>query len=112
MADDSGLVRGLLLILGNEVQSSGESDLIDILIDLLGCHTDSVILEYDSLCIVIVDNVDLVVFAVGNICLAEFNQSFKLSHCISAVGHQLSYEYVLIRIKPLSYYGKYILRSN
>ena len=61
MSDDAGLIRRFFLILGYKVHSAGKSDLVDVFIQLLFSHTDSVIFELYDLGIVIPDNTYLIV---------------------------------------------------
>ncbi len=48
MADDLVLI-GLVLIFVQEVLSPGESDLVDVLLHFLLCHTDTVVCDGDGL---------------------------------------------------------------
>ena len=44
MTDDRS---GVVLVFLNELLGAGESDLVDVLIDLLGCHTDTPVRDRD-----------------------------------------------------------------
>ena len=46
MTDDLVFI-GFVFILFEEILSTGESDLVDVLIDLLGCHTDTPVRDRD-----------------------------------------------------------------
>ena len=54
---DNLIIVGLILILVDEVGRTGEGDLIDVLLDLLFRHTDTVILEGDGLMLGIDDHI-------------------------------------------------------
>ena len=78
MSDDACLVSRFLLILGNEIERAGESDLVDVLLNLILCHSDTVVFKGDSLVIVIVSNGDLVLVLIILGSLAQFHESSVL----------------------------------
>ena len=48
VTDDSGCV---VLVFFNELFSTGEGDLVDIFVDLFGCHTDTAVGDFDRIAI-------------------------------------------------------------
>ena len=114
MTDDAGLVGRFLLILGYKIKCSGESDLVDVFLDLFCGHTDTVIFKSKRAGIVIVDD-PYGILSLGVrafLSLAEFSESSVLGYGIGAVRYELTHEDVLILIQPLSDNRENILSGN
>ena len=106
VADDiSGVVA---LVLGEEVLRTGEGDLVDVAIDLLGGHADATVDDMDGL-VVLVDfhvNGEVAQFAVG---IARTNERLELLGGVHRVGNQFSKENLVIGVQELLDHGKDIL---
>ena len=95
VADDGSRV---VLILLNELLGAGESDLVDILVDFFGCHTDTTVGNGD--CLVVELNPD------GQVAhltfeLADGSQCLQLLRRIDGIGNQLTKENLVVAVQKL-----------
>ena len=111
MSDNLILIR-LILVLVQEILSSGERNLVNIFLHLIRGHTDSVIDELNGLLVRIHANLNLILIILGQNRLSDQLQLLQLRDCVRTVGHQLAKENIMIRIQPLLYNRKYIFRIN
>ena len=111
MSDDSAGIRALFLILLNEVHCAGKSDLIDVLIDFLFRHTDTVIGKLDRSQFTVIVDMELIIICIFFYCFAEIHKALKLGDRIRAVTDKFSYENILIGIQPLPDDRKDVFRS-
>ena len=111
MSDDLIRVR-FSLVLVNEFSSAGESDLCDILLHLIGRHTDTVILEFQCFFLVVDIDGDLRFITLGKFDLSDRIQFLSLGDRITAVGNQLTDKNILVRIHPLFDNRENILTVN
>ena len=109
---DDLIIVGLILILVDEVRRTGEGNLIDILLDLLCGHTDTVILEGDGLMLGIDDHIDSALIICRLRPLADEAQLLQLRDRITCVGDLLTYEDILIGIHPLLDDREYVFRID
>ena len=73
MTDDLVFIR-FILVLVQEILGAGESDLVDILVNLILCHTETVIFDPDRLFLRIYGNLDFIRFIVRGLILAHQSQ--------------------------------------
>ena len=108
MADD---VVGIVLVLLKEVGDARESDLVDILVDLLLGHADTMVTDGDRAFVGIEVHADcqvaqfFLIFALSGKCL-------HLLCGIDGIGYHLAEEYLVIAIEKLFDDGEYILGCN
>ena len=110
VADDSACVSALPRIFLNEVHRAGKSDLVDVLIDFLFGHSDSVIGKLDRTLFAVIIDVQLILGIVFLDRFTEINETLELGDRVGAVTYELTDKDVLIRVKPLSDDRKYIFR--
>ena len=111
MSDDAAGIRALFLILLNEVHRAGESDLIDVLIDFLFRHTDTIIGKLDRSRLTVIVDMELIIICIFFYCFAEIHKSLKLGDRVRAVTDKFSYENILIGIQPFPDDRKDVFRS-
>ena len=111
MSDDLILV-GFVLILLQELRSSGKRDLRDVLFHLIGGHTDTVIDELQRFLVRIHNHFDLALVILRKRILAHDLQLFQLCDGVAAVGHHLTDKDIVIGIKPLLYDRKNVFTVN
>ena len=84
MTDDLVLI-GFVLILLKEIRRAGKCNLVDVFLNLIGGHADSVINKGDRLLLRIGADRDLPLVVVRKLRLADQSKLFKLRHRITAV---------------------------
>ena len=111
MADDL-IVACLVLVLRKEGLRAGEGDVVDILLDLVSRHADTVIGYCDGSVIGVHLNINpgLIIIRQGKI--SHHVELFKLGDRITAIGDQLPVEDIVIAVQPLLDNGKHILAVN
>ena len=76
---------GLVLILPEEIGSTGKCHLIDIALHLFFCHAEAIVRKSDCLFIRIHRYIDPVLFSLGSLILSDKAQFFKLGDRIASV---------------------------
>ena len=84
MTDDL-LVICLVFVLLKEVGSAGKSDLVDVLLYLVDCHTESVIGEGDGLCLRVYRYIDARFVLVVKLCLADHLEFLQLGDGVRCI---------------------------
>ena len=111
MADDLILV-GFVLVFFQEILDAGKCDLIDVFVDLVLGHTQTVVRDLDGLFIGVDGNLNLVIHILRSLVLSDQLQLFQLGNCIAAVADQLAVENIVVGIQPLFDHRKYVLTGN
>ena len=106
MADDSRLI----LVFLEELARAGECYLVDILIDLLLCHTDTAVDNLKGTGLGVSLDVDCQIAEIA-LELAGRSQSLEFLGGIHRIGDQLANENVAVRIEELFDNREYILGS-
>ena len=102
---------GIILIFIQEIRHTRERNLIDIFLNLLGRHTNTIIANRDGLCRLIQRDAHRQIAQFAFI-IALLGQRFQLLCGINSVAHQLTQKYLMIRIEELFYHGEDILCRN
>ena len=100
MTDDLILV-GLVLIFLHKLCCAGESDLGNVLLYLIRCHTKTVIDKLHGFGFRIDDNLDLCLVIIGKLIFAHHLKLFQLGDRVTAVGDQLTHKNIVVGIQPL-----------
>ena len=95
MTDDLIIVC-LVLIFLYEIGGTGKSDLINVFLHLIGCHSQTVIDELKCLVLRIADYLNLWLVILGKSILSHHIKLLKLCDGITTIGNQLSVKNVMI----------------
>ena len=95
MPDDL-IVISLILVFLNEVCCTGKRNLIDIFINLIGCHADAVILKGNGFVIGINNDIHSALIILRLLPLPDESQLFKLCNCIAGIGNLLTDKNILV----------------
>ena len=104
MTDDRG---GVVLVFLDELLRAREGDLVDILVNLLGRHTDTTIRDRDRTVVELHADCQVAHLALE---LANRGQCFQLLGRVDSVRHQLTQEDLMITIQEFLNDREYILR--
>ena len=99
MADDLVLV-GLVLVFLQEIRSTGEGDLVDVLLYFIRSHAQAGIYEFQGFFFGIYHDPDAVLKIVRVGIFAHQLQLFQLGDGVAAVGDQLPEKNVMVGIEP------------
>ena len=95
MSDDL-LFIGLVLVLGQESFRAGKGNLINILIHLVLCHTQTVIDELDGFLLRIDNDVHPVLCTFRLVKLTHDRQLLKLCDGVTSIADHLSHEDIMV----------------
>ena len=108
MADDG---VGIVLVLLQEVVGAGESYLVDVLLNLLGCHADAVVAHGDGLGILVDADAHLQL-AHLTLEVAFAGEGLQLLGGINGVAYDFANEDFVVAIEKLFDDGEDILGCN
>ena len=97
MSDDL-IICCLILVFLQKIRGTGKCNLIDILVDLIGSHTDSVINKGKSLVLCAGNDVNAVWSVIAFLEFTNQCQLAKLCNCIAGIGYHLTDEDIVIGI--------------
>jgi len=106
---DNGVV--FIFILLHKIFGTGESYLVDILLNLLCGHPDSGIRHCNGLLLLVYIDPDGQITQISLI-ITHRSQCFQLLCCINCIRYQFSQEYLMIRVEEFFNDGKNVFRSN
>ena len=90
----------VFLIFVKELSSARESNLVDELVDLLGCHTDTLIAHSECTCFWIDSNIDFQIVGVA-LKLSCTSKSLELLCSIDSIAYKLTKENLVVAVKKL-----------
>ena len=108
MADDG---VGRLLVFIEEVGNAREGNLVDVLVDFLGCHADASVADGKRLCLLVEGHANSQV-AQLTLVVAAIGQRLHLLCGIDGVRDHLAQEYFMIAVEKLFDDGEYVLCRN
>ena len=111
MSDDAGCSALGILILGDKIHRTRESDLTDKPLHLLARHADAVIRYGDRARLAVEANINTEVI-VNVAHLSERGKTAQLGHRVARVGYNLTEKNFLLAVQPFLDYGEYMLRLN
>ena len=98
-----------IFVFFNEIRCTGKSDLVDVLLNLLCCHTDTIVNNLDCLIFRADNHLNLWFEAVRQLILSHHVKLFELCDGITSIGNQLPVKNIMVRIQPFLNNRKNIL---
>ena len=111
MTDDL-VVRRLVLVFFQKCLGAGESDIVNIFLDLLRSHAQTVVSDFDRLFPGVHFDIDAGLIAFRKFIVPHHIQLLELRDGITTVGDQLPVKNIMIRIQPLFDDRKHIFAVN
>ena len=99
VTDDLVVIR-LVLVLGHERLRAGERDVIDVFLDLVRRHADTVVDDLNRLLLRIQHDIDARLVALGQLELAHHVKFLELCDRVASVRDQLPVENVVVAVQP------------
>ena len=101
MSDNlTAFVLGFSFKFGKEIGCTGECNLVDVFLDFICRHADTVINNLQCFLVLIQNNMNFVCFLCENIRFPHHGKLLQLCHRITRIGYQFTNEDVLICIEP------------
>ena len=111
VADDL-IIVGLVLVFVQEGFRAGESNVIDILPDLVRRHAKAVIDDLNLSAVRIQNHVDPCLVIICKLGLTHHLKLLQLRNRVAAVRNQLTVKNIVVRIQPLLDDGEHVLTVN
>ena len=101
MTDDFVVTICFFFVFGQEICCAGEGDLVDVFLDFLVGHTDTVIHDLHDFFVFVQYHMNGKVFISGDVvCFPHDHQLFQFGYCVTGIGYQFTDENILIGIEP------------
>ena len=100
---------GFILILLKKFRCAGKGDLSNVLLHLVGGHTDTVIDKFQGFVFRVHNDLNPGLIVLRKFIFTHSIQLFQLGDCIAAVGDKLADKDVVVGIHPFLYYRENII---
>ena len=100
MTDDL-IIAGLVLVLLHESFRAGKCDIVDVFLDFVSSHSQTVVSDFDGLLLGVDFNVDPGLIAFRKLIITHHIQLFQLCDGVTAIGDQFPVKDIVVRIQPL-----------
>ena len=111
MSDDL-VITALVLVLLKEICSTRKCNLVNVLINLVLCHSDTVIGYFYSLFLRVDFNGHFSLIIIWKLIVSHHPELFELRDSVAGVTYELSVKNIVVRIQPFLYHRKNIFTRD